>query len=194
MIGRIKGTLLEKNPPALLVDVRDIGYELYASMTTIFRLPELGQVVTLYTHLVVREDAQILYAFMDKQERALFLSLIKVNGIGPKMALAILSSLDAQQFHHYVSQNDVTALTKIPGVGRKTAERLVIEMRDKNAAGDVSFMTEDAPSSPAHDAISALVALGYKPQQADQTVKGLLEQANDSETLIRLSLKALNKF
>lgn len=192
MIAQLKGKLLEKNPPSLVLDVHDVGYDILASMNTIFRLPDVGHTVTLYTHLVVREDAHTLFGFFDKAERELFVRLIKVNGIGPKMALAILSSMEGAAFAQYVSKNDVTALTKIPGVGRKTAERLIVEMRDKL---DASAQTEGFMpiSSAEQDAIDALIALGYKDTVASKTVKGFLEEAEDSETLIRLSLKALNK-
>ncbi|PIQ43952.1 MAG: Holliday junction branch migration protein RuvA [Gammaproteobacteria bacterium CG11_big_fil_rev_8_21_14_0_20_46_22] len=192
MIAQLKGKLLEKTPPSVLLDVHDVGYEILASMNTIFRLPDVGHTVTLYTHLVVREDAHTLFGFFDKAERELFVRLIKVNGIGPKMALAILSSMEGAIFAQYVSQNDVAALTKIPGVGRKTAERLIIEMRDKfdTHPHTQSFMSV---SGAEQDAISALIALGYKDTVASKTVKGFLEEAEDSETLIRLSLKALNK-
>jgi len=196
MIGRLVGTLVEKHPPLLLVDVGGVGYEVQASMTTIYQLPDTNQKVTLHTHLVVREDSQTLYGFYDKKERALFTRLVKVNGIGPKMALAILSSTDAQGFARCVQQNDVTALTKIPGVGKKTAERLIIEMRDKfkdELPGEAMTIgaSEDSPEA---DAVSALISLGYKPQQATDIVKKLSKEASDSESLIRLSLKALNRF
>ncbi len=131
MIGRIVGTLVEKTPPELLVDVAGIGYEISASMTTIYDLPQIGGQVTLFTHFLVKEDSHTLYGFIDKNERALFRVLIKVNGIGPKMALAILSSMSSEELITNVQESDVDALTRIPGVGKKTAERLIIELRDK---------------------------------------------------------------
>ncbi|MDO9478513.1 MAG: Holliday junction branch migration protein RuvA, partial [Pseudohongiella sp.] len=134
MIGRLKGILLEKKAPDLLLDVNGVGYELLAPMSTFYQLPPLGQGVVLFTHLVVREDAHQLFAFLEEQERALFRALIKVTGIGPKVALAILSGVPAEEFVRLVQTNDVTALTKIPGIGKKTAERLVLDMRDRLAA------------------------------------------------------------
>ena len=131
MIGRIAGVLLDKQPPELMVDVNGVGYEISAPMTTFYRLPLLNEPVTLFTHLVVRDDAHLLYGFYDKQERSLFRLLIKVNGVGPKMALAILSGIESDTFAHCVEDNDTAALVRIPGVGKKTAERLIIEMRDK---------------------------------------------------------------
>lgn len=197
MIGRLHGTLLEKQAPFLLVDVGGVGYELQAPMTTFYALPELNQTTTLYTHLAVSETAQQLFGFARRSDRDLFRTLIKVNGVGPKMAVAILSGMDADQIARCVHEDNVTALVKVPGVGKKTAERLVIELRDKLAApagaGDLLSpaaavsLNEGADS----EAESALIALGYKPTEATRMVaaaKKIQPQASAQE-LIRLALK-----
>ena len=199
MIGRIKGTLIEKQAPWLLVDVSGVGYEIEAPMTTFYRLPETGKELTLHTHFVVREDAQLLYGFYEKNERELFRVLIKVNGVGPKMALAILSGMEGQEFVRCVQDHDINTLVKLPGVGKKTAERLVIEMQDR-----VKEFTEWQPepilpgATAAHarnnkveisEAESALVALGYKPQEASRAIAALDTEGMRSEDIIRLALK-----
>ncbi|WP_163832979.1 Holliday junction branch migration protein RuvA [Spartinivicinus ruber] len=200
MIGRINGILLEKQPPHLLIDVQGVAYEVDAPMTTFYQLPEVGQSVVLHTHFVVREDAQQLYGFAARQERELFRILIKVNGVGPKLALTILSGMSSESFVRTVQDNDVASLVKLPGVGKKTAERLLVEMRDKLASwlpadADVTSNTSQQISIPAashlDDAISALVALGYKPQQAAKTIKALPDQELPREELIRQALKAM---
>lgn len=201
MIGRLKGTLLEKQPPQVLVDVQGVGYEVEAPMSTIFGLPALGQEVLLYTHFVVREDAQLLFGFASKQERTLFRTLIKVNGVGPKMAIGILSGIGADDFARCVNHDDSAALVKIPGVGKKTAERLIVEMRDKMRdwlPQDSNFELtgdHDAPlaDNSLDDAESALVALGYKPAQASKAVsKAHKVLGNTSvDELIRQSLKSM---
>jgi Holliday junction DNA helicase RuvA len=197
MIGRLHGTLLEKQPPQLLLDVGGVGYEVSAPMTTFYELPETGSQVTLHTHLAVREDAHVLYGFLREQDRLLFRTLIKVSGVGPKLALAILSGMSADEFAGCVQSGDAAALTRLPGVGKKTAERLVIEMKDrlKDWQG-VTLTTETAevgaaPASAAlKDAISALVSLGYKPQEASRMVSQVEGEGLASEELIRLALKA----
>ncbi|GAA3939645.1 Holliday junction branch migration protein RuvA [Litoribacillus peritrichatus] len=201
MIGQIKGVLEEKNAPQLLVDVNGVGYEIEAPMTTIFQLGSVGTNVVLYTHLTVREDAHLLYGFISKRDRTLFKTLIKVNGVGPKMALGILSSLDADQFVSCIHAEDTTALVKLPGIGKKTAERLVIEMKDrlKDWAGAETALPLEAASgnTPVPDqnaeleAESALIALGYKPQDATKMVNAVKGQAQSSEELIRLALKSM---
>ncbi|MEL0636745.1 Holliday junction branch migration protein RuvA [Marinomonas sp. TI.3.20] len=197
MIGRIVGTLVEKTPPELLVDVNGIGYEISASMTTIYDLPQVGDMVTLYTHFLVKEDAQTLYGFIDKNERALFRVLIKVNGIGPKMALAVLSSMSAEELVSNVQESDVSALTKIPGVGKKTAERLIIELRDKlgQAAKTDLFSTpavlRQVQTDPRQEAEAALISLGYKPQEAARAIAGVPMDAASSEDVIRAALKGM---
>ncbi|WP_191600181.1 Holliday junction branch migration protein RuvA [Marinomonas algicola] len=195
MIGRLVGKLVEKMPPDLLVDVGGVGYELSASMTTFYELPSVGGQVVLYTHFQVKEDAQTLYAFIDKSERALFRILIKVNGIGPKMALAILSSMSSDELVKFVQESDVTALTGIPGVGKKTAERLIVELRDKlgQAAKQDLFSTpavlKQVQADPRQEAESALISLGYKPQEASKAI-ALIPMSNaTSEDVIKAALK-----
>lgn len=200
MIGRIHGKLIDKQAPELLVDVNGVGYEIQAPMTTIYRLPEVGAAITLFTHFVVREDAQLLFGFYDKEERSLFRSLLKVNGVGPKMALAILSGIEAQEFVRCVMDSDITSLTRIPGVGKKTAERLLVEMRDRlkewervpAAHGLQPAKTVSPQNQMIADAESALIALGYKPQEAAKAVAAVLElHGASSETLIRAALKRM---
>ncbi len=199
MIGRITGVLLEKHPPQLLVDVHGVGYEIEATMTTIYKLPEVGHQVSLYTHLQVREDAHLLYGFHTTSERQLFRTLLKVNGVGAKLALTILSGMEADAFARCVQEKDTASLVRLPGVGKKTAERLIVEMRDRlndwepaavlpgQSSGPVA---QTQAADPVADAISALIALGYKPQEASKHVHGLDTDGMDSETIIRLALKS----
>ena len=197
MIGRIVGTLIEKTPPELLVDISGIGYEISASMTTIYDLPQVGEKVTLYTHFLVKEDSQTLYGFIDKSERALFRVLIKVNGIGPKMAVAVLSSMSAEELISNVQDSDVTALTRIPGVGKKTAERLIIELRDKlgQAAKTDLFsapaVLRQVQADPRQEAEAALISLGYKPQEAAKAIAGVPTDGASSEDVIKAALKGM---
>ncbi len=201
MIGSIRGTLLEKHSPELLVDVGGLGYELLAPLTTFIQLPETGGQVQLYTHLVVREDAHTLYGFASQRERSLFRELIKVNGVGPKLALTILSGIDADEFAQLVRDGDTKALVRLPGIGKKTAERLLIEMRDRLAQwqGDtVAAAPATAGTQPRNarlaEAESALVALGYKPQEASRMVAAVDGEAiTSSEELIRLALRGMVK-
>jgi len=202
MIGRIRGTLVEKQSPELLIDVNGIGYEVQAPMTTIYQLPELGQVVTLHTHLVVREDAQLLYGFSDKQQRALFRALIKVSGVGPKLALAILSGIEAQSFVRSIHDGDTATLVRIPGIGKKTAERLVVEMKDRlkewQVDSDLPLMAAANPSPMGQDqwiqeAEGALIALGYKPTEAAKAISAIKEPVSSAEDLIRFALKGMLK-
>lgn len=196
MIGRLRGILAEKHPPQLLLDVQGVGYEVEAPMSTFYQLPGVGEVVTLYTQLVVREDAHLLFGFATLGERSLFRSLTKVNGVGAKLALTILSGISANDFARCVQDGDTAALTRLPGVGKKTAERLVVEMRDRLDDWQpvpVLPTAQPAPVVPSgsqalRDAISALVALGYKPQEASRLVNGLDEDLS-SEDLIRAALK-----
>jgi Holliday junction DNA helicase RuvA len=202
MIGLIRGFLLEKQAPQLLIDVHGIGYEIDAPMSTFYHLPDIGAEVRLFTHFVVREDAQHLYGFYSREERLLFRALLKVNGVGPKLALAILSSASPEEFVRSVLNNELANLVRVPGVGKKTAERLVIEMRDKLS----DWYHEPLSSSPSltnseqslkslnrhtilQDAISALVSLGYKQQEANRMVSKIDDGAMNSETLIRHALK-----
>lgn len=200
MIGRLTGLLAAKKPPQILIDCHGVGYEADVSMTTYYQLPEVGEQISIWTHLQIKEDAHTLIGFSSEQERKLFRQLIRVNGVGPKMALTILSGIDNQEFAVCVSQGDVATLTRLPGVGKKTAERLIIEMRDKveefsnasaaaiyaeiNSAGTaVSFRSE---------AIEALQALGYKPQDAEKMVKqteAVLGEVDSASSLIRKALQ-----
>ena len=196
MIGRLHGVLLRKEPPALLVDVGGVGYELEAPMTTFYELPPVGEMVTLYTHLVVREDAHLLYGFAREGQRRLFRELLKVNGVGPRVALAVLSGLSDAEFSRCVAEEDIARLTKVPGIGRKTAERLVIEMRDKLSAdiagpAAVSATGPAAPADPVSEAVSALVSLGYKPNEASRAVRGVTSKGLSAEEIIRQALKGM---
>jgi len=202
MIGRIRGTLILKQPPDILVEVGGVGYEVQVPMTTLFQLPELGAEVSLVTHFVVREDAQLLYGFIDERDRELFRQLIRVNGVGPKLALTILSGMDSASFARCVQRDDISSLIALPGVGKKTAERLLVEMRDK--LRDLLGQMEDGSAVLAPgvriepvtdmvaDAEGALVALGYKPAEASKMVAAVNDDSvADSEDLIRRALKAV---
>lgn len=197
MIGRLHGILLRKEPPALLVDVGGVGYELEAPMTTFYELPAVGQPVTLHTHLVVREDAHLLYGFAREAQRRLFRDLLRVNGVGPRVALAVLSGLADEEFLRCVAEEDITRLTKVPGIGRKTAERLVIELRDKLPkevplpAGPAAAAGPPVPADPVSEAVSALVALGYKPNEASRAVRGIASMGLSAEEIIRQALKGM---
>ncbi|MBE0484509.1 Holliday junction branch migration protein RuvA [Marinobacter sp.] len=203
MIGRIRGLLVEKNPGHALVECSGLGYEIDIPYTTFFHLPEIGQEVTLHTHFAVREDAQSLFGFASRLDRNLFRLLIKVNGVGPKLAVGILSGLDAQQFIRCVEARDVSSLVKLPGVGKKTAERLLIEMTDRIGQLEGQFIPaapgvtgsgelQVAPVAnhdPREEAESALISLGYKPQEAARAIAKVAEPEMTSETLIRLALR-----
>jgi len=192
MIGRIRGILLEKEPPAMLVDVAGIGYELEAPMTTFYDLPTTGSEVTLYTHLVVREDAHLLFGFSRASQRSLFRSLLKVNGIGPRVALAILSGMNENEFALCVSSEDISRITKVPGIGKKTAERLIVEMRDKVDSGGAEAIAAGIGASatdPASEAVSALMALGYKGNEASRLVRNVSGDDLSTEDIIRQALK-----
>lgn len=200
MIGQIRGIILEKLAPQLTVDVHGIGYEIDAPMSTFYQLPDLGKEVRLYTHFVVREDAQLLYGFYTLEERQLFRTLLKVNGVGPKLALTILSSASPDEFVRSVLNNDTESLIKLPGIGKKTAERLVIEMRDKLSEWSTSLALnlskgEGSRQPERHqtlqDAIAALLSLGYKQQEANRAVTKIDDGAAPSEELIRRALKEM---
>lgn len=197
MIGRLNGTLLAKTPPYILVDVQGVGYELEAPVSTFIHLPDIGQSVVLHTHLIVREDAHVLCGFISEDERRLFRYLIKVNSVGAKLALGILSGMSANDFVRCVQDRDTAALTRLPGVGKKTAERLIIEMRDRLAdieipasLGSRTAEYTAAASDAARDAISALVSLGYKPQEASRLLQRVNTEGQDSEAIIKAALKA----
>ncbi|MGM0857161.1 MAG: Holliday junction branch migration protein RuvA [Pseudomonadota bacterium] len=197
MIGRLQGQLIEKQPPWVVVDVHGVGYELETSMTTLVALPAVGERVFLYTHLSIRDDAHLLYGFGREHERALFRALIKVNGVGPKLALAILSGMDEDAFMRCVRDDDSKALTKLPGVGKKTAERLIIEMRDRFAewenGRDAALPLEAANGQAASyrnsvaDAEAALVSLGYKLTEASKMLADL-DGSQSTEALIKAAL------
>ncbi len=194
MIGRLTGVLARKEPPALLVDVNGVGYELEAPMTTFYDLPPVGEKVTLFTHLVVREDAHLLYGFSRESQRRLFRDLLKINGVGPRVALAVLSGLSEDEFSRCVQHEDIARLIQVPGIGRKTAERLVIEMRDKLPAATEA--TTSAPATtgandPVSEAVSALIALGYKPNEASRVVRAVPAKGLGAEEIIRQALKAM---
>lgn len=199
MIGRLQGRIAERHAPYLLLDVNGVGYELEAPMSTFYNLPESGGQVTLYTHLAVREDAHVLYAFATQSERTLFRSLLKVSGIGAKMALAILSGMSADAFRRCVEQDDVASLVRLPGIGTKTAQRLIVEMRDRldglqlsSLPGSPSAAQTAAgrPDTPVSDAVAALTSLGYKPQEASRMVQAVAGEGMSSEVLIRAALQA----
>jgi Holliday junction DNA helicase RuvA len=211
MIGRLRGQIIAKHPPQVLIDVGGVGYEVEAPMSTFYDLPQVGEPVTLITHLLVREDAHVLYGFLREQDRALFRNLLKVTGVGAKMALAILSGMDAQRFAQCVEQEDLTALSRLPGIGRKTAQRLVMEMKDRIAdlGGGAAFGSSSPIGSAATarasagddalgDAVSALIALGYRSADANRmarvaadAVKGSGQVSElASEEIIRAALKA----
>jgi len=202
VIGRLRGILIEKQPPELLIEVNGIGYEVQMPMSCFYELPNIGEEAIIYTHFVVREDAQLLYGFNTVKERALFREVIKANGVGPKLGLGILSGMTASQFVSCVEREDVSTLVKLPGVGKKTAERLVVEMKDRLkgwGAGDLfTPFTDAAPvdntpatNSAEEEAISALLALGYKPTQASKVVSQVMTADMSSEDLIREALKSM---
>jgi holliday junction DNA helicase RuvA len=195
MIGSIRGRLESKSPPQLTVDVSGLGYELMAPMSTFFLLPPVGEEVRLLTHLIVREDAHILYAFGSEDERRLFRSLIKVTGVGPKIALALLSGITVAAFAQCVRTQDGAALTRIPGVGRKTAERLIVELRDRLAAPESSGgLSSVAPSAtPETEAFGALVALGCSPAEATRLLKAVGPGTHSTEELIRRALQGAGR-
>lgn len=197
MIGRLKGTLIGKQPPWLLIDVQGVGYEVETPLSTLFDLPANGQEVMLLIHTVVREDAFLLYGFLREADRALFRHLLKVTGVGAKLALGILSGMNAQEFADAVHRNDVSALVRLPGIGKKTAERLIIEMRDRlvqvgeGMVPTVSGATA-AGGNPMQEAMGALEALGYKPPEASRMVRAVPDAESLSvEALIRSALKSM---
>ncbi|QFU05176.1 Holliday junction ATP-dependent DNA helicase RuvA [Pseudoalteromonas sp. THAF3] len=205
MIGRIRGLLVEKQPPEVLVEAAGIGYEINLPMSCFYALPECGEQVTLYTHFVVREDAQLLFGFNTKNERALFRELLKANGVGPKLGLGILSGMSAEQFIHCVHHGDASTLVKLPGVGKKTAERLVLEMKDRLKDWGPDLFTPHTDAAPIDapngdtlvannaqdDAVAALEALGYKNTQAVKSVKAVAKPGMASEEMIKQALKAM---
>jgi len=204
MIARLHGTLIEKLAPHVVVDVNGVGYEADVPLTTYYQLPALGETVTLWTHLSVREDAHQLFGFHDRDALQVFRILIKVSGVGPKLALALLSGMEVDSLRDCIAREDVALLTKVPGVGKKTAERLVIELRDKLGKADsIRLVKKGAatpalplaadPASPEEEAESALVALGYKPAEAQRAVKAVAGSHAETAELVRAALKGLMK-
>jgi len=197
VIGSLRGKVAAKKPPTMMLEVNGVGYEVEAPMTTFYKLPEMGGEVLLYTHLVVREDAQALFGFITETDRTLFRSLIKVNGVGPKLALTILSGINTEEFFRCVQEHDTVSLVRLPGIGKKTAERLIIEMSDRipenasdSANAAVAESLSNNPINPSREAVSALIALGYKPQEANRMVNAITVEGKNSEDLIRLALQS----
>lgn len=196
MIAWLRGELLKKQAPTILLNVNGVGYELEAPMSTFYELPSVGETATLFVHMVVREDAQLLFAFSTEQQRELFRSLIRVNGVGPKVALAVLSTLSAQELLQCMHNDDLAALTKVPGIGKKTAQRLLVEMKDRleKEFADVALEAGslgESRSNDRQDAISALVSLGYKNSDASRAVRSL-DAGLSSEEIIRQALRSLS--
>jgi Holliday junction DNA helicase RuvA len=197
MIGFLRGKLVHKAPPFLVLDVQGVGYEVEAPMTTFYDLPAINEEIKLHTHLVVREDAHILFGFSTEADRTLFRTLIKVNGVGPKLALTILSGQSAEEFQRCIHDNDTQTLVRLPGVGKKTAERLVIEMRDRLPDLGDSVMTgidktstaTSLAGNPKQEAVSALCSLGYKPLDAGKMVQNISAEGKSCEDIIRLALQ-----
>lgn len=196
MIGQLRGTLIEKQPPFLVLDVQGVGYDVEVPMSTFYQLPNLDEACQLYTHLSIRDDAHLLFGFATKSERRFFRALLKVNGVGAKMALAILSSIEADDFVRYIQDHDTQKLTRLQGVGKKTAERLIVEMGDSLKQWYEKSLTP-SPAQPilnptvnaVDDAISALIALGYKSTEATKRVKAIKADGLSSEQLIRQALQ-----
>lgn len=192
MIGFIRGILLEKDAPNLMIEVGGIGYEIQMATSSFTHLPAVGKETALYIHLATRDDGEFLYGFINKEQRSLFRSLIKISNIGPKIALAILSAMEPSVFAHHLANNDTSALENIPGIGAKTAKRLLIELRDKISEWEtLGIDTNFSASTPIHDAINALVSLGYKPHEARHALSNLKDKNLSSEELVRLALKKI---
>jgi len=192
MIGRLSGTLLEKNPPQVLLDVQGVGYEVDVPMSTFYNLPALNEKVVLHTQLIVREDAHLLFGFLTQEERVAFRQLLKISGVGPKLALSVLSGLSLGDLAHAVANKEAGRLTKIPGVGKKTAERLLLELQGKFAPSSAAGGSGAIMASAGNDIINALLALGYSEKEADWAEKQLPKDANVSDG-IRQALKLLSK-
>lgn len=198
MIGRLRGVLVSKQPPRLLLDVQGVAYEVEAPMTTFYQLPASGEDLTLHIHMVVREDAHLLYGFFSENERHLFRTLIKINGVGPKLALTILSGVSTEEFTRCIISNDAKSLTALPGVGKKTAERLIVELRDRlgddiQAAlpgADSVARLKTQPANPISDAVSALISLGYKAQDASHMVRAVAREGLETEAIIKAALQS----
>lgn len=198
MIGFLKGQIVSKVPPWVMLEVNGVGYEMEVPLSTFFELPDAGAVVALKTHLVVREDAHQLYGFLTENEKQLFRTLIKVNGVGAKLALGILSSMAADVFFRCVENQEVQSLVKLPGIGKKTAERLIVELKDRlpregGAANLSQGQAAEVASSPEEDALAALIALGFKPQDAQSLLRPVVREGLSSEDLIREALRSVSR-
>ncbi len=200
MIGRLRGEIIAKRPPQVLIECAGVGYEVEAPMSTFYELPAVGESVTLLTHLLIRDDAHVLYGFRSEHDRALFRALLRVTGVGAKMALAILSGMDAERFARCVEQEDIAMLSRLPGIGKKTAQRLVVEMKDRIAElGGLQSLPGTRPSAgpvaavddALSDAVSALVALGYRPVDANRMARAVDDGGKTSEEIIRAALKSV---
>lgn len=198
MIGRLIGKIILKKPPQVLIDVNGVGYEVEAPMTTFYALPDVGSEAVLLTHMVVREDAQLLYGFASESERTMFRLLIRINGVGPKLGITILSGIASAELSRCVSENDVATLVKLPGIGKKTAERLIIELKDRlkdivpeGADAATLSLSINSQKTDEEDALSALIALGYKPPEASRMVKSVDAKGLSSEDIIRLALQSM---
>ena len=202
MIGKITGEIIEKQPLEILIDCHGVGYEINISMMSFYELPELHHQVSLYTHFIVREDAQLLYGFVHQIEKQLFKALIKINGIGPKVALTILSNISVTDFVRAVDEKDIHQLVKIPGIGKKTGERLLIEIQDKlsklslldidSPIRNEKNQTRDSNNTHFNDAIAAMIALGYKKEKVEKSIRELSSQYDTSEQLIKAALKTMH--
>ena len=195
MIGQISGMLVYKHPPQLMVDVGGVAYELEAPMTAFYELSEVGERVSLFTHLAIRDDAHLLFGFADLQQRDVFRVLLKISGVGPRVALALLSGLTVDDLAACVAAGDIAQLTRVPGIGRKTAERLVIELRDRlESVSGVGPDSSRSTLTPQQDAVSALMALGYRETEASRAVRAVeVDGVTTVETLIREALKGLSR-
>lgn len=198
MIGRLSGLLVSTHPPRLMIDVQGVGYEVEAPMTTFYQLPACGEKLVLHIHMVVREDAQLLYGFYSETERHLFRTLIKINGVGPKLALTILSGVSSDEFTRCIAESDARSLTALPGVGKKTAERLIVELRDRLGddiktalpGANNAARLETPPANPVSDAVSALISLGYKAQDASHMVRAVATEGLATEAIIKAALQS----
>ncbi|MDO9454402.1 MAG: Holliday junction branch migration protein RuvA [Stagnimonas sp.] len=192
MIGRLTGKLVLKAPPQLVLDVSGVGYEIEAPMSTFYRLPAVGETVALHTHLTIREDAHLLFGFATTQEKSLFRELIKLSGVGPKLALAVLSGVSVEEFWNLVRSGDAVRLTKLPGIGKKTAERMLLELREKAGGSDNAVNlggSSPQPATPLAEARSALESLGYKPADAVKMTDAFTTEGLGTDQIIREALK-----
>jgi Holliday junction DNA helicase RuvA len=198
MIARLAGTLIHKLPPLMVIDVGGVGYEVEAPLSVFYDLPETGQAIVILTHLSIKDDSHTLYGFSSESQRTVFRQLLKVSGIGAKLALAILSGASSEELARYVAEGDAAALTRLPGIGKKTAERIIIELRDKldvipHSAAPGPGSHPAAPASAVSEAIAALNSLGYKPQESSSMVRAVAEPDMTVEEIIRLALKSMAK-